>query len=88
MLLDAHLEYNQLLGDDERDRDDDWFDDADTQVCSFKIKRHCWLREAAQRARSSKCSSRRSRSVSDKGSMKNSPDSRSSRAPRETRSSK
>ena len=54
MLLDAHLEYNQLLGDDERDRDDDWFDDADTQVCSFKIKRHCWLREAAQRARPSK----------------------------------
>ena len=38
MLLDAHQEYNQLLGDDERDRDDDWFDDADTQVCSFKMK--------------------------------------------------
>ena len=70
MLLDAHQEYNQLLGDDERDRDDDWFDDADTQVCSFKMKGHCWLREAAQRARSSKCSSRRSRSVSDKRSMK------------------
>ena len=55
MLLDAHQEYNQLLGDDERGRGDDWFDDVDTQVCSFKRKVHCWLREAAQRAKSSKC---------------------------------
>ena len=31
MLLDAHQKYNQLLGDNERDRDDDWFDDVDTQ---------------------------------------------------------
>ena len=26
MLLDAHQEYNQLLGDDEGGRDDNWFD--------------------------------------------------------------
>ena len=32
MLLDAHQEFNQLLGDDERGRDEDWFDDVDTQV--------------------------------------------------------
>ena len=30
MLLDAHQEYNQLLGDDERGRYDNWFDDVDT----------------------------------------------------------
>ena len=93
MLLDAHQEYNQLLGDDERGRDDDWFDDVDTQVCSFKRKVHCWLREAAQRVKSSKCSSRSSRSVSDKGSMnskksKDSHESRSSRASREAKSLK
>ena len=93
MLLGAHQEFNQLLGDDERGRDDDWFDDVDTQVCSFKRKVHCWLREAAQRVKSSKCSSRSSRSVSDKGSMnskksKDSHESQSSRASRETRSSK
>ena len=69
MLLDAHQEYNQLLGDDERGRDDDWFDDADTQICSFKRKVHCWLRGAAQRAKSSKCLSKSSRSVSDKKSV-------------------
>ena len=28
MLLHAHQEYNQLLGDDERGRDGDWFDDV------------------------------------------------------------
>ena len=93
MLLDAHQEYNQFLGDEETGRDDDWFDDVDTQVCSFKRKVHCWLREAAPRAKSSKCSSRSSSSVSDKGSVKSkkskySHESRSSRTSRETRSSK
>ena len=29
-LLEAHQKYNQLLGDDERGRDDDWFDDVYT----------------------------------------------------------
>ena len=81
------------MGDDERGRDDDWFDYIDNQVCSFKRKMHCWLREAAQRVKSSKRSSRRSRSVADKGSMnskksKDSHESRSSRESRETRSSK
>ena len=52
MLLDAYQENNQLLGDDEKGRDDNWFDDVDTQVCSFKRKVHCWLRKAAQRAKS------------------------------------
>ena len=45
MLLDAHQEYNQLLGDDERGRDDDWFADVDTQH-----------QQTNQRAKSSKCS--------------------------------
>ena len=30
MFLDAHQEYNQLLGDDERGRDNDWLDNVDT----------------------------------------------------------
>ena len=84
-ISDAHQEYKQL-GDVERGRDDDWFDDGDTQVCSFKRKVHCWLREAAQRTKSSK-------GREDKGSMnseksKDSHESRSSRTSRETRSSK
>ena len=65
----------------------------DTLACSFKRKVYCWLREAAQRVKSSKCSSRSSRSVSDNESMnskksKDSHESRSSRESRETRSSK
>ena len=31
MLLDAHHEYNPLLGEDVRNSDDDLFDDVDTQ---------------------------------------------------------
>ena len=30
ILLDVHQENNQLLGNDERCRDDNWFDDVDT----------------------------------------------------------
>ena len=65
----------------------------DTLACSFKRKVYCWLREAAQRVKSSKCSSRSSRSVSDNGSMdskksKDLHESRNSRASRQTRSSK
>ena len=81
MLLDVHQEYNQLLGDDERGRDD-WFDNVDTQVCSFKRNVHCWLRQAAQRAKPSKLSFRSSKSVSDRGSInsKKSKDSHESRS--------
>ena len=69
MLLDVRHEYNEFLGHDERDRDDDWFDEVYPRVCFFKRKVHCWLREAAQKAKSSNCSSRNSKHVSDKGSM-------------------
>ena len=47
MLLDANEEYIQLLGDNERGGDDDWFDDVNTQVYFLKRKVDCWLREAA-----------------------------------------
>ena len=30
ILLDVHQENNQLLGNDERCRDDNWFDNVDT----------------------------------------------------------
>ena len=58
-----------------------------------KSKVHCWLKETAQRIKSSKCSSRSSRSISHKGILnskkpKDSHKSRSSRASRETSSSK
>ena len=69
MLLVVRHEYNEFLGHDERNRDDDWFDEVYPRVCFFKRKVHCWLREAAQKAKSSNCSSRNSKHVSDKGSM-------------------
>ena len=43
MLTDVHQDCNQVLDDDERENDDDWFDDIDTYACSFKRKVHCWL---------------------------------------------
>ena len=68
ILIDVHQDYNQLLDDDEREKDNDWFDEINTQACSFKRKVHCWLRETAQKTNSAKSTSRSSKSISDKGS--------------------
>ena len=67
MLIDVHHDYNQLLDDDEREKDGDWFDEIDAQACSFKRKVHFLLRETAQKI-NTKSSSRISKSISDKGS--------------------
>ena len=91
ILLDVPQEYNTLLGDYERCKMMMWT--LKEQVCSFKRKVHCWPREAAQRAKSSKCLSRSSWSISDKGSMnskrsKDTHESKSSRESKDKRSSK
>ena len=38
MLLIAHEEYNALLEDETRDKEDEWFDEIDNQVFSFMRK--------------------------------------------------
>ena len=44
MLLSIREEYSQVLDDDKRADEDDWFDDLDNKVCAFKRKIHNWLR--------------------------------------------
>ena len=41
MKINVHQDYNQLLDDDERMKDDDWFDEIDTRVGFFKRKVLC-----------------------------------------------
>ena len=48
MLLDAHEEYNALLEDEARLKEDEWFDEIDNQVFSFKRKITCWLKNAEE----------------------------------------
>ena len=48
MLIDVYQDYNQLLDDDDEREDDDWFDEIDTQTCSFKRRVYYWLRETVQ----------------------------------------
>ena len=62
MLLNIHEEYSQVLDDDERADEDDWFDDLDKKVCTFKRKIHNWLRSAETERKSSKGPSRSSKS--------------------------
>ena len=62
MLLSINEEYSQVLNDDETADEDDWFDDLDNTVCTFKRKIHSWLRSAETERKSSKRSSRSSES--------------------------
>ena len=68
ILLNIHEEYSQVLDDDERAGEDDWFDDLYNKVCTFKRKIHNWLRSAETERRSSKGSSRSSESGRSKSS--------------------
>ena len=45
MLVSVHEECNGLLREDEKQHDDEWFDEIDTQAFSFKRKINTWLRE-------------------------------------------
>ena len=36
MLLNIHEEYSEVLDDDERAGEDDWFDDLGDKVCTLK----------------------------------------------------
>ena len=65
MLLSAHEEYNALLEDEARDKKDEWFDEIDNPVFSFKRKITCWLKNAGEENKS-KGSSRSSRSSASK----------------------
>ena len=68
MFLSIHEEYSQVLDNDERVDEDDWFNDLDNAVCTFKRKIHSWLRSAETERKSSKGSSRSSESRRNKSS--------------------
>ena len=42
IVLSGHEEYNAVLEDEARVRDDEWFDEIDNQVFSYKRKITCW----------------------------------------------
>ena len=67
MLLSAYEDYNALLEDEARDKEDEWFDDIENKVPSFKRKITCWLKNAEDKNKS-KGSSRSSRSSASKTS--------------------
>ena len=86
MLLSAHEEYNSLLEDEARVKEDGWFDEIGNQVFSFKRKITCWLKNAEEENKS-KSSPRCSRSSASKTS-KGSKTSKESRPSRGSKSSK
>ena len=85
MLLSAHEEYNEILDNEARLKEDEWFDEIDNQVISFK-NIICSLKNAEEenKSKSSTRSSRSSASRTSKGS-KISKESRSFRGSKSSR---
>ena len=75
LFADVHEELSPLLESERRLEDDEWFDDFDNQVCTFKRKVHNWLKDVEERR--SKGSSKSSRSIKSKSSKCSSKSSKS-----------
>ena len=46
MMLNVQKSYNSLLSPTEQQRDEEWFNDLDHNVCSFKQRIHSWIKDA------------------------------------------
>ena len=83
ILIEVHREYNSLLPLEMQEQDEDWFDDIDEKMMSFKNKIHNWIKDAEHEKKKEQLSSK-SRSVTSKHSSSR----KSSSSPFSSRSSK
>ena len=83
MLIEVQREYNSLMPLEMQEQDENWFDDIDEKMMSFKYKIHNWIRDA-EHERKERLSPK-SRSVTSKhsSSRKSSSISSSSRSPKD-----
>ena len=59
VMLDIQKECNSLLPAEEQERDEEYFGEGDHNICIFKQKIHCWIKDA-ELERKANLSSRRS----------------------------
>ena len=59
VMLDIQKECNSLLLAEEQERDEEYFGEGDHNICIFKQKIHCWIKDA-ELERKANLSSRRS----------------------------
>ena len=59
VMLNVQKEYHSLLPAQEKERDKECFDEDDHNICIFKQKIHCWIKDA-ELERKANLSSRRS----------------------------
>ena len=83
--MEVHKEYNFLLPLEMQEQDEEWFDDVDEDILSFKNKIHNWImnaeleRRATIKQRASICSkSEVSKKLASRKSSSNSSSKRSS----------
>ena len=46
MLMEVHKEFNSLLSLEMQEQDEEWFDDVDEDMLSFKNKINNWIKDA------------------------------------------
>ena len=85
MLIEVHREHNSSLHLEMLEQDEDWFDDIDEKMMTFKSKIHDWIRDAEHERKEQLPS--RSRSVTSKhsSSRKSSSSSSSRRSSKDKR---
>ena len=84
MMLDVQKEYHSLLPAEEQERDEEWFDEVDHNICIFKQKIHCWIKDA-ELERKTNLSSRRSHVSGGSGRSSSKHSSKSSRSNKSSR---
>ena len=84
VMLDVQKEYHSLLPAEEQERDEEWFDEVDHNICIFKQNIHCWIKDA-ELERKTSLSSRRSHFSGGSGRSSSKHSSKSSRSNKSSR---
>ena len=87
VMLDVQKEYHSLLLAEEQERDEEWFDIVDHNICIFKQKVHCWIKDV-ELERKTNLSSRRSHVSGGFGRSSSKHSSKSSRSNKSSREEK
>ena len=85
MLIEVHREYNSLLPLEMQEQDEDWFDDIDEKMMSFKNKIYNWIKDIQHGRKEQLSSKSRSVTSNHSSSRKSSSSSSSSRSSKDKR---
>ena len=84
VMLKVQKKYNFLFPAEEQERNEEWFDEVDHNICIFRRKIHCWIKDA-ELERKASLSSRRSHVSGGSGRSSSKHFSKSNRSSKSSR---